>query len=81
MTLINLSVLSKERSDDEPMSAHPGDSYPCLRGVKLHTRTFGLADIHRLRKGLQFDDTETGRGLGSPALMRWMRIREFKYRI
>ena len=81
MILISFSVLSKDRSGDEPVSAHPGDSYPCLRGVKLHTRTFGLADIQQLRNGLEFDDTETGRGLGSPALMRWMKIREFKYRI
>ncbi|KAH7411082.1 hypothetical protein BKA64DRAFT_772512 [Cadophora sp. MPI-SDFR-AT-0126] len=75
------NLLSKDPKDDEPPSDRPGDSYPCLRGVKLHTRVFGPIEIQRLREGLEFDDTETGRGLGSPDLMRWRKIREFKYSI
>ncbi|KAK0120828.1 hypothetical protein ONS96_011029 [Cadophora gregata f. sp. sojae] len=75
------NLLSKDRRDDESPCKRPGDSYRCLRGVKRHTRAFGPAEIQRLKNGPEFDNTDTGRGLGSPELMRWMKMREFEYRI
>ncbi|KAG4436886.1 hypothetical protein IFR05_007649 [Cadophora sp. M221] len=75
------NLLSKTLGDDEQPRKNPQNSYSCLRGVKIHTRAFGSAEIQLLRAGLEFDDTDIGRGLGSPQFMRWGQIRRFKYSV
>ncbi|KAH7327311.1 hypothetical protein BKA65DRAFT_510349 [Rhexocercosporidium sp. MPI-PUGE-AT-0058] len=73
------NLLSKTTGDDRQPYETPENSYHCARGVKVHTRTFGSADIQLLRTGLEFDDTDIGRSLGSPQVMRWAQLRRFRY--
>ena len=80
MSWLKPSVLSKCTGNDTVHEyVTPVTSYRCGGGPKVHTRAFGPAEIQLIRNGLEFDDTELGRGLGSPQLMRWRQTRQFRY--
>lgn len=57
-------------------STDRGAGYPCRGGRLIHTREFNAEE---LRKGLRFRPRPSGRSLGSPDVMRWMRRRRALY--
>ena len=58
-------------------STDRGVGYPRLGGRLIHTREFNAEE---LRKGLRFRPRPSGRSLGSPDVMRWMRRRQALYK-
>ncbi|ODM16736.1 hypothetical protein SI65_07701 [Aspergillus cristatus] len=54
-----------------------GAGYPCRGGWLTHTREFSAEE---LRKGLRFRPQPSGRSLGSPNVMQWMRRRRALYK-
>jgi molybdopterin/thiamine biosynthesis adenylyltransferase len=50
-----------------------------MGGVKVHTRDFDREKIESLQKGLDFDDRDIGRALGSYPRHLWAQKRQFEY--
>lgn len=54
-------------------------SYVCMGGTHVHTRDFDKKKIESLQNGLDFDDRDIGRPLGSYPLHVWIEKRRVEY--
>jgi hypothetical protein len=80
LTLQNL--VQFKRADQDRMTdreEYMRNTYPCLGGTRRHTRTFSREDIENLKAGLEFDDSDLDRQMGSPQFMRWYQLRQFEF--